>query len=80
MKSKWKKFIEKLKIPSKFYHRDEFFKMLKTHPHKIANITFPAIFFHKKGKLSILIKSNEINEIKTLESLMNLIGKKILEI
>ena len=80
MKSKWKKFIENLKIPSKFYHRDEFFKALKTHPHKIEKIKFPAIFLHKKGKLSILIKSNEINQIKTLEDLMDLIEKKITEI
>ena len=50
MKSNWKRFIDNLKIPSKFYHRDEFFEMLKTHPHKIADHKFPAVYLHKKEK------------------------------
>jgi hypothetical protein len=79
MRSKWKKFIDDLKIPSKFYHRDEFFEMLKTHPHKIANNNFPAVYLHKKGKLSLIITSDEINQTKTLEDLMDLVEKKISE-
>ena len=44
MKDKWKTFIDKLKIPSEFLHRDEFLRMLKTHPHNIEDAKFPSIF------------------------------------
>jgi hypothetical protein len=77
MKSKWKKFIDNLKLPSKFYHLDEFFEMLKTHPHKIANTKVPAIYLHKNGRLSLLITNKEINQTKTLEDLMDLVEKKL---
>ena len=77
MKSKWKTFIDKLKVPSKFFHRDEFFKMLKTHPHNVENTRFPAIYLHKEGKLSLLVTSAEINRCKTLEDLIDLVDKKL---
>jgi hypothetical protein len=80
MKSKWKRFIDKLKIPSTFLHRDEFFKMLKTHHHKIIHTSFPAIFFHNEGKVQLLIKSTEINKCKTLDELMELVDKKLLNV
>jgi hypothetical protein len=77
MKSKWKTFIDKLKIPAEFLHRDEFFRMLKTHPHRVENARFPAIYLHRKGKLSLLITSNEINRCKTLEDLIYLVDEKL---
>ena len=77
MKNEWKEFIDNLKIPSKFYHRDEFFEMLKTHPHKIENTKFPAVFLHSKGKLILFINSTEINQAKRLEDLMDLVTKKL---
>ena len=77
MKSKWKTFIEKIKIPAEFFHRDEFFKMLKTHPHRLKNARFPAIYLHKNEKLSLLITSDEINQCKTLEDLINLVDEKL---
>ena len=77
MKSKWKEFIDNLKIPSQYLHRDEFFKMLKTHPHNVENTTFPAIYLHKEEKLSLLVTSNEINQCKTLEDLIDLVDAKL---
>ena len=77
MKAKWKRFIDKIKIPSKFLHRDEFFSLLKTHPHKIENARFPAIFLHKQRKVSLLVTSLEINKCQTLEELIDLIDKKL---
>ncbi len=77
MKNEWKEFIDNLKIPSKFYHRDEFFEMLKTHPHKIENTKFPAVFLHLNEKLSLFITSIEINQVKKLEDLMDLVTKKL---
>ena len=77
MKSRWKEFIARLELPSKFLHKDEFYKTLESHPHKIGNISFPAIFLHKKGIMSLFVNSNEINRCKTLEDLMALIDGKI---
>ena len=77
MKDEWKAFIDKLKMPSEFLHRDEFLRKLKTHPHNIRNAKFPAVFLDKGGKISLFITNNEINECKTLKDLMNLITKKL---
>ena len=77
MKSKWKRFVDELEIPSKFLHRDEFIRMLKNHPHKIEHTSFPAIFLHKKRKISLLVTSVEINKCKTLDDLMELIEKNL---
>jgi hypothetical protein len=77
MKDEWKTFIDKLKIPTEFLHRDEFLRKLKSHPHNIRDVKFPAVFLDKEGKISLLIAHNEINECKTLKELMNLITKKL---
>ena len=77
MKDEWKAFIDKLKIPAEFLHRDEFLRKLKTHPHNIRNAKFPAVFLDKGGKISLFITHNEINECKTLKDLMSLITKKL---
>ena len=77
MKDEWKTFIYKLKIPTEFLHRDEFLRKLKSHPHNVGDVEFPAVFLDKEGKISLLITHNEINECKTLKELMNLITKKL---
>ena len=77
MKSRWKEFIARLELSSKFLHKDEFYKILESHPHKIENISFPAIFLHKKGMMCLFVNSNEINRCKTLEDLMSLIDMKV---
>jgi len=80
MKDEWKTFIDKLKIPTEFLHRDEFLRKLKSHPHNLGDVKFPAVFLDKEGKISSLITHNEINKCKTLKDLMNLITKKLAEI
>jgi len=80
MKDKWKTFIDKLKIPSEFLHRDEFLRMLKTHPHNIEDAKFPSIFLRKGEKISLFIPHDEINKCKTLKDLMSLITKKLSEV
>ena len=77
MKDEWKEFIEKLKIPAEFLHRDEFLKILKKHPHKIKNVNFPAIFLRKNHRISLFITHIDINKCKTLKDLMDLISEKI---
>jgi len=80
MKDEWKTFIDKLKIPSEFLHRDEFLRMLKTHPHNIKDAKFPSIFLRKGEKISLFITHDEINKCKTLKDLMSLITKKLSEV
>ena len=77
MKDEWKAFIEKLNIPYMFLHRDEFLNKLKTHPHDIGEVKFPAIFLIKAGKIGLLVDHNEINICHTLNELMSLISQKL---
>ncbi|MFQ6123014.1 MAG: hypothetical protein ACE5R6_00175 [Candidatus Heimdallarchaeota archaeon] len=80
MKDEWKTFIDNLKVPTEFLHRDEFLKKLESHPHNIKDAKFPAIFLDKGRKISLLISHDEINKCKTLKDLMNLITRKLASI
>lgn len=77
VKDEWKTFIDNLPLLSQFLHRDEFIQQIETHPHKIKNIQFPAIFLNKQGRISLLINNLEINACQTLTDLMNLITTKL---
>ncbi|UCE95995.1 MAG: hypothetical protein JSV51_09930 [Candidatus Bathyarchaeota archaeon] len=77
MKDEWRAFIDKLEFPARFLHRDEFLKMLESHPHDIKNTKFPSIFLRKNEKIFLFITQDEINKCKTLKDLMNLITKKL---
>jgi hypothetical protein len=79
MKSEWKEFIDKLEIPYEFLHRDEFYQQLESHPNHLKDIEFPAIFLNKDEQISLLIDHKEINILKTLKELMNLISSKLSE-
>ena len=77
MKNEWKAFIDKLKVPAQFMHRDEFLSKLRSHPHNVRNLKFPAVFLEKEGKISLLITHNEFDKLKTLDALMRLITEKL---
>ena len=77
MRNEWKSFVDKLNIPYTFLHRDEFLDRLKTHPHDLGAIEFPAIFLNKDGKIGLLINHIEINNCTSLDDLMNLVSKKL---
>jgi hypothetical protein len=77
MKDEWKKFINKLHLPTKFLHRDEFIEKLKSHPHNIRDFKFPAGFLNRNGRINLLITNEEINKCKTLKALEDLISKKL---
>ena len=79
MKSEWRAFIDKLEIPYVFYHRDEFYQQLESHPDHLKDVEFPAIFLNIDGKISLLIGHQEINNCRTLKELMTLIGSKLNE-
>jgi predicted nuclease with TOPRIM domain len=79
MKKEWKEYIDQLELPSKFLHRDEFKRELESHPHNLNHIKYPAIFIRSEEKIFLLVTSEEINKLKSLEDLMNLIDEKLLE-
>jgi hypothetical protein len=79
MKSEWRAFIDQLEIPYVFYHRDEFYKQLESHPDHLKDVQFPAIFLNKDGRIRLLIDHEEINTCRTLKDLMTLIASKLHE-
>jgi hypothetical protein len=79
MKSEWRAFIDQLEIPYVFYHRDEFYKQLESHPDHLKDVKFPAIFLNKDGRISLLIDHKEINNSRTLKELISLIFSKLNE-
>jgi hypothetical protein len=79
MKNEWRTFIDQLEIPYVFYHRDEFYKQLESHPDHLKDVPLPAIFLNRDGRIGLLIDHNEINNCKTLKDLMTLISSKLRE-
>ena len=79
MKDEWKEFIDQLIISYEFLHRDEFYKKLEAHPDHLNEVTFPAIFLNRDGRIRLFIGHKEINECKTLKELINLISSKLKE-
>lgn len=73
MKDGWKKFIKSLPFKFEFLHKDEF---LKQYP-PYQNTAFPAAFISKNNTLVPLIKAEEINQQKNLESLQMLLKAKL---
>jgi len=72
MKNEWKTFIDELKFPVEFLHRDEFKKHYPT-----MNFEFPAVFVKRDYSLLLLIPHTDINNIHTLEELMVLVNNKM---
>ena len=72
IKNSWKTFISGLKNDVEFLHRDEFQKQFN-----LKDISYPSAFIKKDEKIKLLISSDEINKVKTIPELINLVKKKI---
>lgn len=72
MKNEWKTFIDELKFPVEFLHRDEFKKQYPT-----MKFEFPAAFLKRDDSLSLFISHTDINRVHTLEELMVLVKNKM---
>lgn len=64
MKREWKKFLETLDAPLEFLHADEFRR-----EYRPGEIKLPAIFEVRSGKLDLLIDSETINRLRSVEEL-----------
>jgi hypothetical protein len=74
MRKEWKEFIETIDAELVFLHKDEFWK---EYP-KLNTEKFPAIFIqNRENEPEILISQSEIDSIKDLNLLKNLIREKL---
>jgi hypothetical protein len=72
MDKDWKKFIQNLKLPVEFLHKDEFKKKFD-----YKNPKFPAVFLKNEHKIKQLISAAEINKSKSVDDLVKLVEDKI---
>lgn len=71
MKGEWRRFINSLPIESKFLHRDE----LEEQYNEMAEL--PATFLEENCVLTLIINSDEYNELTTLRGLQSLVRTKL---
>ncbi|HAV61604.1 MAG TPA: hypothetical protein DCY13_04470 [Verrucomicrobiales bacterium] len=61
----WKTFLESLKLPLLFYHRNEFLR-----EYHDSRIGLPAVLLRMEGALEVVLNADEINECHKLEGLI----------
>ena len=71
MRDEWKHFVDELKQPIEFLHRDELAKLYGIH-----DATLPAVFRKKNGELEMWISHEEINRCRSLDDLKRLVEQK----
>ena len=71
MKGAWRKFVKSLPVESRFLHRDEFIDKYGD------EATLPATFVEEGGELTLLISSDEYNELTNLRGLQFLVRTKL---
>ncbi len=73
MKNPWKEYLNSLPYKKSFLHRDEF----KT-SYPAVDISLPAILLTNKANLpEILVSSEEINNIKSVQELIMIVEEKL---
>lgn len=70
----WKAFRENSEIDMEFYHRDEFMKQFKSK--WLPKYDFPVILSEENGELKLFISSEELNDLKEVSKLIDLIKKR----
>ena len=74
----WKKFREEMVWNTEFLHKDEFKKQYASKfGHKFE---FPIVLIALDDELQVFISAGELNELETMEALINLINKRGREI
>ena len=71
IKKKWSTYIETLPLKSTFTYRDKFSKKGS------SNLKFPSVFLRNDAGLEEIITASEINEIKNLDQLIDLLNRKL---
>jgi hypothetical protein len=74
----WKKFRQEMQWKMEFLHKDEFKKQYASKfGHKFE---FPIVLIALDDELQVFISSSELNELETMEALIDLINKRGKEI
>ena len=74
----WKKFRQEMQWNMEFLHKDEFKKQYASKfGHKFE---FPIVLIALDDELQVFISSSELNELETMEALIDLINKRGKEI
>ena len=72
MKKGWKNFIQNLEVETKFLHRDEF-----EEKYEITDAKYPSAYIQENGEFTLFITQDEMNKVKSLEEMEDLVSKKI---
>lgn len=76
MRSRWREFLDNLGLDAAFYHKDEF---AEAYPE--ANPSLPAILIEREGDAapSVLVASDELNALRTLDELIEVVERRLSE-
>ena len=72
MRDEWKRFVDDLKLPIEFLHRDELSSQYGIH-----GADLPAVFRKTDNGLEVWISHEEINRCRSLDELKRLVGQKL---
>ena len=72
MKKDWKRFIENLEVKTEFLHKNDFEKN-----YNINDAKYPSAYIQDNGSLQLFISQDEMNKVKSLEEMENLVSKKV---
>ena len=75
MKRSWKYFVSGLKFPVEFLHRDEF-----SEKYDIEGASFPCAYIESDAGLELLINSDEMNALGSLDELKSVVSEKLVAI
>ncbi len=75
MKRDWKKNIKSIDFKTEFLHKDEF-----NEKYDFKEAKFPSAYILNSNSLTLLISQKEMNNLKDLDELINLVDKKLAEI
>ena len=73
VKKEWKSYLQSLKIPVIFLHKDEF---SKKYP-KLTSTELPAVFLANSTKETQLITAAELSSVKSIKELTVLVDSKL---
>lgn len=71
VKKEWTLFLEGVKIEKEFLHKDEFLKKYK------MEIVCPVILYVNNGKFETMINAAELDQISTLDKLIELMKERL---
>lgn len=72
MKKDWKNYVKNLEIPAEFLHKDEFEKN-----YNIKDAKYPSAYLKNSSSMKLFISQDEMNNIKSLEELKDLVNSKL---